>query len=305
MPLETASFINELVPTNPAASDGLSQGDDHIRMIKAVLQSHFPNFAGVAVTATEAEINALVGGATLLADGADGAPSLAFSNAPDTGLYLVDATTDEFGISGRLLGNGAKEPGELCIFPFVPATMASSGSATGAELYIECDGSTYANTLFPRVATALNQGGSNFTVPDLKTTGRFPRSRTGSVAVGTSQSSQNKAHTHTVSASGTTSSDGSHTHTVSGTTSSDGNHVHTVPIANNTLGGNATPPTSGGSPATTEDTGVAGEHNHTYSATTSSSGAHTHTVTVSGTAATDGGTEARPEAYSFVMALKT
>jgi len=43
----------------------------------------------------------------------------------------------------------------------------------------------------------------------------------------------------------------------------------------------------------------------TISGATSSDGAHTHTVTVTGTAATDGGTEARPEAYSFVMALKT
>jgi hypothetical protein len=293
MPLENASFINELVPTNPAASDGLSQGDDHIRMIKAVLQSHFPNFAGVAVTATEAQINSLVGGSTLLADGADGTPSLAFSNAPDTGLYLVDAATDEFGISGRLLGNGAKEPGELCLFPFVPATMASGGSATGAELYLECDGSTYANALFPRVATALNQGGSNFTVPNLKGTGRFLRSRTNSVAVGTSQSNQNASHTHTVSASGTTSSDGAHTHTYS-----DPGHVHGeegISTGEVQTGTGATGGVEASNNTSSQTTGI----------TINAVSAHSHTVTVTGTAAADGGSEARPEAYSVVMALKT
>lgn len=44
MGLETAAHISELVPTNPVgASDTKSQGDDHLRMLKAVLQADFPN----------------------------------------------------------------------------------------------------------------------------------------------------------------------------------------------------------------------------------------------------------------------
>lgn len=43
MGLETATFISELVGTNPAASDQKSQGDDHLRLIKDVLQATFPN----------------------------------------------------------------------------------------------------------------------------------------------------------------------------------------------------------------------------------------------------------------------
>ena len=55
MSLESATYINSLVNTNPSGSDSISQGDDHIRLIKSVLQNSFPNVASattpiVAVT---------------------------------------------------------------------------------------------------------------------------------------------------------------------------------------------------------------------------------------------------------------
>ena len=60
MGLEAATYINGLVATNPAAGDQKSQGDDHIRLIKAVLQATFPNLTG-AVNPTQTEINFLAG----------------------------------------------------------------------------------------------------------------------------------------------------------------------------------------------------------------------------------------------------
>lgn len=45
MGLETATTIKELVAANPAALDGRDQGDDHIRLLKAVLQAAFPGLA--------------------------------------------------------------------------------------------------------------------------------------------------------------------------------------------------------------------------------------------------------------------
>jgi hypothetical protein len=57
MPLETGTTIADLVSTNPAATDGLGQADDQIRLIKTVLKTTFPNFVGV-LSATEAEIDA-------------------------------------------------------------------------------------------------------------------------------------------------------------------------------------------------------------------------------------------------------
>lgn len=43
MGLEAATYISSLVSTNPAATDGVAQGDDHVRLLKAVVQSTFPN----------------------------------------------------------------------------------------------------------------------------------------------------------------------------------------------------------------------------------------------------------------------
>ena len=57
VPLETAPFIDGLDPANPAGSDRIFQGDDHIRLIKAALKSTFPNLTG-PVTATQDALNA-------------------------------------------------------------------------------------------------------------------------------------------------------------------------------------------------------------------------------------------------------
>lgn len=56
MALETATYINSLVATNPTSSDNVSQGDDHLRLIKSTIKATFPNITG-AVTATQAELN--------------------------------------------------------------------------------------------------------------------------------------------------------------------------------------------------------------------------------------------------------
>jgi len=55
--LESATYITDLVDTNPTAGDNVSQGDDHIRLIKSTLGATFSGFTGAAVTATEAELN--------------------------------------------------------------------------------------------------------------------------------------------------------------------------------------------------------------------------------------------------------
>lgn len=43
MGLESATYISELTASNPASSDAKAQGDDHLRLLKSVLQSTFPN----------------------------------------------------------------------------------------------------------------------------------------------------------------------------------------------------------------------------------------------------------------------
>lgn len=56
MALETGTYINSLVATNPVATDGLAQADDHMRLIKAAIKATFPNITG-AVTVTHTDLN--------------------------------------------------------------------------------------------------------------------------------------------------------------------------------------------------------------------------------------------------------
>jgi hypothetical protein len=56
MSLETGSYVNDLVVTNPTTNDPKSQGDDHFRLIKTVLKNTFAGFTGlVVVTGSEAQ----------------------------------------------------------------------------------------------------------------------------------------------------------------------------------------------------------------------------------------------------------
>ncbi len=73
MPLETATYIHDLVSTNPVGTDQMSQGDDHIRLLKSVLQAQFPNFTAAALNSTNTALDAVVtavntNGVTILGD---------------------------------------------------------------------------------------------------------------------------------------------------------------------------------------------------------------------------------------------
>ena len=54
--LTGTKYLDDLVATNPAAGDDVSEGDDHIRGIKNVLKTTFPSIDG-AVTPTDTELN--------------------------------------------------------------------------------------------------------------------------------------------------------------------------------------------------------------------------------------------------------
>jgi hypothetical protein len=57
MALESANYISGLVDTNPGATDNVSQGDDHLRLIKKVLKDSFPS-VDIAVNAIHTSASA-------------------------------------------------------------------------------------------------------------------------------------------------------------------------------------------------------------------------------------------------------
>ena len=67
MALESGTYINSLNASNPAATDGIAQADDHMRLIKSTVKASFPGVTG-AVTSTHTELNALDGFTGVVAD---------------------------------------------------------------------------------------------------------------------------------------------------------------------------------------------------------------------------------------------
>jgi hypothetical protein len=207
-------------------------------------------------------------------------------------------------VGGKL--KGGSPTGGLHMFLVEPPALGKGAVGTGHD-YLELDGSTWPNSAFPDLATHLAQGGTTFTLPNAYATGRFPRSRTATVAAGTAQANTVGPHTHPDVTPTTAAETQEHTHGVSGTTGVDSpDHTHNVTVGawnNSTTGGGSFTINSG---ATTVGTGGANQrHQHSFSVTSGGrSATHNHTVTVS-TPANTGTTETRPEALSVVLCIKT
>ncbi len=56
MPIETALYPSQLDNTYPLVNDPVHRGDDHLRLIKTVLKTTFPNIAG-AISLSHTEVN--------------------------------------------------------------------------------------------------------------------------------------------------------------------------------------------------------------------------------------------------------
>lgn len=306
MPLETAAGIWDLNSTNPPASDQLAQIDDHLRLIKAAILATFPNINS-ALTITDEVLNDLTDRVLQFADGSSGVPSVQIGAAGTQGFYKN--STGQVGIAGRLVGDGAVPAGACFMFPRVPTGLKSDGTAGGK--YVELNGATYNYVDYPDLGSFYGVSSGTFVVDDMYTLGRFPRSRTAALAVGATQASQNKAHTHTVS--GTAAAAGAHTHIATSVVTDPG-HGHPYRTAfgggDDGNGGLCTDFQNQAAQAAyngVQDSAVGhliGGNTTGITVATTIPAAVDHTHTVSGTAATDGGTEARPESIAFIFAVK-
>lgn len=182
----------------------------------------------------------------------------------------------------------------------------------------ECNGAALKRASYPDLFAVIgttygNNDATDFKLPDAYTAGRYLRSRTASVTIGTTQANQNKSHTHT--GSGTTSgASASHTHTGSGSTSGASvDHTHTgsgttsVQSADHTHTGSGT--TSGMSAnhthiGTSDGPSVSLSHSHTVSGTTGTESA-THTHSYNGSVTTTSAVAAAGHNFADTSAQTT
>lgn len=106
MALETGTYISDLVASNPVASDGLGQADDHLRLLKATIKNTFAGFTtGVALTATQAQLdNAVASVAGTVTQrfpaGTAALPGITPAGDVDSGIYSSGANQLGIAVGG-------------------------------------------------------------------------------------------------------------------------------------------------------------------------------------------------------------
>jgi microcystin-dependent protein len=273
MALETGTYIDDLVSSNPPQSDSLTQSAGHLRLIKSTLLATFPNITG-AVAATHTEIDAAV-------------------DAVQAAQYIPAGSILPFA------GSSTPSGYLLCYGQAVSRTTYSGLYTALGTTWGSGDGTTTFNVPDFRdrmLVGKADMGGVDAAIIDsLLTSTTLGATYDGEGAIDTITlvEANLPAHTHSISGtcSGTTASDGSHTHTYSGFTSTGGSHNHSFGNAGDTDSVSR----GDGSQFTFADassgtTSTDGSHSHTFSGTTDSGGAHTHSFsgTITGTSGSAG-----------------
>ena len=120
-------YIDDLVSTNPTATDNVAQGDDHIRGIKNVLKLTFPSIDG-AINATDTELNYVDGVTSAIQTQLDNKTTNANHSGEVTGsagLTIADNVVDEANLK---VSNSATNG------HFLSAQSGASGGMTWAAV---------------------------------------------------------------------------------------------------------------------------------------------------------------------------
>ena len=183
MAVESATYISQLVDTNPVVGDPVGEGDDHLRMIKEVLKTNFSGINGsgtTAVTSSAAELNLLDGLTTLAQEGTailstsetgttkflrvDGDDSCSWQVPPDTNTTYTAG--DGLDLTGTAFSTDLKSAGGLAIDSTeLTVDFTSDNSWTGSQR---------ATTVTDNDGSYDMNGGQNFvTTPSGSTTLTF------------------------------------------------------------------------------------------------------------------------------------
>lgn len=166
MALETLTgtvYIDALTSTNPVSGDPKSEGDDHIRGIKNVLKTTFPNVTG-AVTAAHTKLNYT----DVTTPGTAQASKAAILDASRNigNLGTVTATAFSGPLTGNVTGNVTGSSGS-CTGNSATATTATN--ATTATTATNQSGGTV-NATTATITTA-NLTDINWSAPTIKSQG--------------------------------------------------------------------------------------------------------------------------------------
>lgn len=269
MGLESATYINDLVTTNPVgASDPRSQGDDHLRLLKSVLKASFPNMTAPGVFDLVAALHAYI---KSTGNGA--------ATGPNLRLQALNPALTDGQFAGSLMFEFLSDLGNTRVGGRVKVRVDDVTNATE-------DTSTIITSMIDGVETdRLVIGPTSVTLDGNPISGfdagtRMIFQQTAAPTGWTKDTTHDNKALRLVS--GTVSTGGSVAFTTAFASKSvTGTNASTT--ATGTVGGTAI--TTANLPShthtfsdTATSSGVSVNHTHTYSGTTSSGGAHTHTL---------------------------
>lgn len=304
MALETTTVITGLNETNPTTGDPLQQGDDHIRLIKAVLKNCFPNVnapltasmipnvptGGIAAITLQAAIDELDSEkANNNGTGATGTWGISISGNAASATSLSGTTTAA--VPSSALGSGTPSAGKILkgdrtwgdlpvAETLPPGVIAHFATNTAPSGWLKANGALVSRTtyaaLFAVIGTTFGagDGSTTFNIPDLR--GEFLRGLDDGRGVdagranGSSQSSQNLSHNH----GGLDGAAGGHSHAISSSIATASTGVNTNNKEASITGSNGLTP----------NTDAVAAHQHSISS--------------------DGGAEARPRNVALLVCIK-
>ena len=190
MGLETGTYISDLVVSNPAATDGLAQADDHLRLIKSTIKNTFPNVTG-AISATDTELNVIRNLSPVISTTLTNVDRMVINDV-DVGMKQVSLSdletylTANLAITSAMITDGTIQSGDIgdgqvtasklgsdvvtvpsgIIMPFAGTTAPSS--------YLMCFGQAVSRTTYSALFAAIGttygsgDGSTTFNLPDLR-----------------------------------------------------------------------------------------------------------------------------------------
>ncbi len=220
MAIESAAFISDLNTSNPPGSDPVGQADDHIRLLKSVLKSTFPNISG-QVTSTHTQLNGslIPTGAILLWSGA--------TNSLPSGWVLCNGqTVARSDGTGNITTPDLQNRFVVCAGTTYPVGNTGGAASNTPTITLTNQAVTLTEAQIPahsHTATVTDPG-HNHTINDPGHTHSYDRSQTGTFANGTVFVSMESGKTNTVTGNNTT-----------GITIN--NRVTGITVANSSVGG--------------------------------------------------------------------
>lgn len=138
MTVETASYISQLDPSLPTSGDPKSEGDNHLRLMKSVLQTQFPNFGTNAINATAAEVNYLVGVTSAIQTQINGKGAI--TGQAWTGTH--DFTGATITVPTATAGDSSNKPASTAFASALAFSAALPGQTGSAGRVVRTDGVT-------------------------------------------------------------------------------------------------------------------------------------------------------------------